>query len=161
MMRTQIPRFRLPDSEVIDEETGYILDLGVEFSAHAPRREHEGAARRRITTPLFVGSGAPRGRDLDIPGRKEAAENIHIGIDWLSSCRSGMSTVDRQARDRAGRRQYRDGLLPLRAPARRRDVKVVVRSGFDEMKASPWEKEDAMHEGIPIHQLPGAEGIQA
>ena len=60
---------------------------------------------------------------------------------------------DRQASHRAGRRQHGDGLLPELAPAGRRDVQVIVRSGFDEMKASPWEKEDAMHEGIPIHNF--------
>src|SRR5205085_586603 len=81
MMRTQIPKFRLPDS-VIDEEVGYILDLGIEF-----RGGHRIDSLKSLLTEgfdaIFVGSGAPRGGDLEVPGRKEAAANIHIGIDWL------------------------------------------------------------------------------
>jgi formate dehydrogenase (NADP+) beta subunit len=99
---------------------------------------------------IFVGTGAPRGRDLDIPGRKEAAANIHIGIDWLSSVSFGHI-------DKIGKRVIVLGggntAMDCCRSARRlggEDVKVVVRSGFEEMKASPWEKEDAMHEGIPI-----------
>ena len=68
---------------------------------------------------IFVGSGAPRGRDLDIPGRQEAAENIHIGIDWLSSVSFGHINKIGTQRDRARRRQHRDGLLPLVPPSRR------------------------------------------
>ena len=99
---------------------------------------------------VFVGCGAPRGRELDIPGRKEAAANIHIGIDWLSSVSFGHT-------DKIGRRVIVLGggntAMDCCRTSRRLggdDVKVVVRSGFEEMKASPWEKEDAMHEGIPI-----------
>ena len=99
---------------------------------------------------IFVGSGAPRGRDLDIPGRKEAAANIHIGIDWLSSVSFGHT-------DKIGRRVIVLGggntAMDCCRTSRRLggdDVKVIVRSGFEEMKASPWEKEDAQHEGIPI-----------
>ena len=99
---------------------------------------------------IFVGTGAPRGRDLDIPGRKEAAANIHIGIDWLSSVSFGHI-------DKIGRRVIVLGggntAMDCCRTSRRlggEDVKVIVRSGFEEMKASPWEKEDAMHEGIPI-----------
>ena len=100
---------------------------------------------------IFVGSGAPRGRDLDIPGRQEAAANIHIGIDWLASVSFGHVDTDRPARHRARRRQHRDGLLPHRAAPRRRGrARSSCARGFEEMKASPWEKEDAMHEGIPI-----------
>ena len=102
---------------------------------------------------MFVGSGAPRGRDLDIPGRKEAATHIHIGIDWLSSVSFGHV-------DRIGKRVVVLGggntAMDCCRSARRlggEKVHVVVRSGFDEMKASPWEKEDAMHEGIPIHNF--------
>ena len=99
---------------------------------------------------IFVGSGAPRGRDLDIPGRKEGAKNIHIGIDWLSSVSFGHV-------DRIGKRVVVLGggntAMDCCRTSKRiggEDVKVIVRSGFDEMKASPWEKEDAQHEGIPI-----------
>ena len=108
---------------------------------------------------IFVGCGAPRGRDLDIPGRKEAAKNIHIGIDWLSSVSFGHI-------DKIGKRVIVLGggntAMDCCRTSRRlggEDVKVIVRSGFEEMKASPWEKEDAMHEDIPIHNYPGAQGI--
>ncbi len=151
MMRTQIPKFRLPDS-VIDEETGYILDLGVEFRG-GQRVDSMKALLNDNFDAIFVGSGAPRGRDLDIPGRKEAAKNIHIGIDWLSSIAFGHI-------DRIGKRVIVLGggntAMDCCRSARRlggESVQVVVRSGFDEMKASPWEKEDAQHEDIPIHNF--------
>jgi formate dehydrogenase beta subunit len=147
-IRTQIPHFRLPE-EVIDEEVGYILDLGVELRAG----ERVDSMKRLLGEgfdAVFVGSGAPRGRDLDIPGRREAAANIHIGIDWLASVAFEHTT-------RIGRRVVVLGggntAMDCCRTARRlggEDVRVIVRSGFDEMKASPWEKEDAMHEGIPI-----------
>ena len=147
MIWSQIPRFRLPES-VIDEEVGYVLRLGVSF------------VQRKIASmksllgegydAIFVGSGAPRGRDLDIPGRKEGAKNIHIGIDWLSSVSFGHTT-------RVGKRVIVLGggntAMDCCRSSKRLggdDVKVIVRSGFEEMKASPWEKEDAQHEGIPI-----------
>src|SRR5205809_566657 len=148
MMRTQIPKFRLPDS-VIDEEVGYILDLGMEFRG-GRRIESLEALLAEDFDAVFVGSGAPRGRDLDIPGRKEAAKNIHIGIDWLSSVSFGHT-------DKIGRRVIVLGggntAMDCCRSSKRlggEDVKVIVRSGFEEMKASPWEKEDAQHEGIPI-----------
>ena len=148
MIRSQIPRFRLPES-VIDEETGYILDLGVDFRA-GHRIDSLRALLGEGFDAVFVGSGAPRGRDLDIPGRREAAANIHVGIDWLSSVSFGHI-------DKIGRRVIVLGggntAMDCCRSSRRlggEDVKVIVRSGFDEMKASPWEKEDAMHEGIPI-----------
>ncbi|HEU0289628.1 MAG TPA: FAD-dependent oxidoreductase, partial [Burkholderiales bacterium] len=83
MIWSQIPRFRLP-MEVIDEETGYILNLGVEFKGGVKIDSLKKLLAEGYDA-IFVGSGAPRGRNLDIPGRKEAAANIHIGIDWLSS----------------------------------------------------------------------------
>src|SRR5207237_2692538 len=80
MMRTQIPKFRLPDS-VLDEEVAYILDLGIEFRP-GRRIDSLKALLGEGYDAVFVGCGAPRGRDLDIPGRKEAAAHTHIGIDW-------------------------------------------------------------------------------
>jgi formate dehydrogenase (NADP+) beta subunit len=149
MMRSQIPKFRLPDT-VIDEECGYILDMGVEFRG-GKRIDSLRALLREGFDAIFVGSGAPRGRDLDVPGRREAAKHVHIGIDWLSSVSFGHT-------DKIGKRVLVLGggntAMDCCRSARRlggEDVQVVVRSGFDEMKASPWEKEDAMHEGIPIH----------
>ena len=147
-MHQQIPRFRLPES-VIDEETGYIFALGVEFKS-GRRIESMKALLAEGYDAVFVGCGAPRGRDLDIPGRQEAAEHIHIGIDWLASVSFGHVT-------KVGKRVIVLGggntAMDCCRSARRlggEDVKVIVRSGFDEMKASPWEKEDAQHEGIPI-----------
>jgi NADPH-dependent glutamate synthase beta subunit-like oxidoreductase len=148
MMRTQIPKFRLPET-VIDEEVSYILDLKPEFRA-GQRVSSLKAVLDEGYDALFVGSGAPRGRDLDIPGRKEAAKHIHIGIDWLSSVSFGHI-------DKIGKRVIVLGggntAMDCCRSSKRlggEDVRVVVRSGFDEMKASPWEKEDATHEGIPI-----------
>ena len=148
MIRTQIPRFRLPEA-VIDEETGYVLDLGVEFRGG----ERVGSLRSLLDQgydAVFVGCGAPRGRDLDLPGRAEAADHIRVGIEWLASVSFGHV-------ERVGKRVIVLGggntAMDCCRTARRlggADVKVIVRSGFDEMKASPWEKEDAMHEGIPI-----------
>jgi formate dehydrogenase (NADP+) beta subunit len=148
MIRTQIPRFRLPES-VIDEECDYILDLGVEF-----RAGHRIDSLRDLLgedfDAIFVGSGAPRGRDLDIPGRKEAANNIHIGIDWLSSVSFGhINKIGRRVVVLGGGNTAMDCCRSSRRLGGE-EVTVVVRSGFEEMKASPWEKEDAMHEGIPI-----------
>src|SRR6186997_2735036 len=115
MIRTQIPRFRLPES-IIDEECDYILDLGIEFR-----------------------------------GGEEAAANIHIGIDWLSSVSFGhISKIGKRVIVLGGGNTAMDCCRSSRRLGGE-DVKVIVRSGFEEMKASPWEKEDAMHEGIPIH----------
>jgi len=148
MIRTQIPRFRLPES-VIDEEVGYILDMGVEVRL-GRRADSMKSLLAEGYDAIFVGTGAPRGRELDIPGRREAAKNVHIGIDWLASVSFGHT-------DRIGKRVIVLGggntAMDCCRSSRRiggEDVKVIVRSGFEEMKASPWEKEDAMHEGIPI-----------
>jgi NADPH-dependent glutamate synthase beta subunit-like oxidoreductase len=148
MIRTQIPRFRLPES-VIDEECDYILNLGIEF--HGGRRiDSLKALLAEGWDAVFVGSGAPRGRDLDIPGRKEAAANIYIGIDWLSSVSFGHITkIGKRVIVLGGGNTAMDCCRSSRRLGGD-EVKVVVRSGFEEMKASPWEKEDAMHEDIPI-----------
>jgi NADPH-dependent glutamate synthase beta subunit-like oxidoreductase len=148
MIRSQIPKFRLPES-VIDEETGYILDLGVEFKG-GHRIDSLCALLGERYDAVFIGSGAPRGRDLDLPGRKEGAANIHIGIDWLSSVSFGHVTkIGRRVIVLGGGNTAMDCCRSSRRLGGE-DVKVIVRSGFDEMKASPWEKEDAMHEGIPV-----------
>ena len=149
MIRSQIPKFRLPDS-VIDEEVGYVLDMGVEF-----RGAHRIDSMKQLLAEgwdaVFVGSGAPRGRDLELPGRREAAANIHIGIDWLASVSFGhVTTIGKRVLVLGGGNTAMDCCRSSRRLGGEQ-VQVVVRSGFDEMKASPWEKEDAMHEGIPIH----------
>ena len=148
MIRTQIPKFRLPDS-VIDEEVGYVLDLGVEsrLGTWVPSlRELLGQGFDAV----FVGCGAPRARDLEIPGRREAADSIHLGIDWLSSVSFGhVEKIGRRVIVLGGGNTAMDccrSSLRLGGD----DVTVAVRSGFDEMKASPWEKEDAIREGVRI-----------
>jgi formate dehydrogenase (NADP+) beta subunit len=147
MIWSQIPRFRLP-MEVIDEEVGYILNLGVAFKQR--KIESMKALMSEGYDAIFVGSGAPRGRDLDIPGRKEGAKNIHIGIDWLSSVSFGhTSKIGKKVIVLGGGNTAMDCCRTSKRLGGD-DVKVIVRSGFDEMKASPWEKEDAQHEGIPI-----------
>jgi len=147
-MRSQIPKFRLPDS-VINEEVGYILDLGVEtrFNSYISSL---GALLDEGYDAVFVGSGAPRARDLDVPGRLEAAANIHLGIDWLSSVSFGhIKTIGKRVIVLGGGNTAMDCCRSARRMGGE-EVKVIVRSGFAEMKASPWEKEDAIHEDIPI-----------
>ena len=147
-MRTQVPRFRLPE-QVIDEETGYILDLGVEFIGNR-RIESMRALLAEGYDAVFVGSGAPRGRDLDLPGRQEAAAHIHVGLDWLANVYFGhVTAIGKRVLVLGGGNTAMDCCRSARRLGGE-DVRVVVRSGFDEMKASPWEKEDAMEEGIPI-----------
>jgi NADPH-dependent glutamate synthase beta subunit-like oxidoreductase len=148
MMRSQIPKFRLPDA-VIDEEVGYVLDGGVDFVA-GRRIDSLKALLGEGYDAIFIGSGAPRGRDLSLPGRTEAAAHIHIGIDWLASVSFGHThTIGRRVIVLGGGNTAMDCCRSsLRLGGT--DVKVVVRSGFAEMKASSWEKEDAIHEGIPI-----------
>jgi formate dehydrogenase beta subunit len=148
MIRSQIPKFRLPE-EIIDEEVGYITGLGMELRL-GQGIDSLKALLDEDYDAIFVGCGAPRGRDLPIPGRQEAAANIHIGIDWLSSVSFGHI-------DKIGRRVIVLGggntAMDCCRSSRRlggADVKVIVRSGFEEMKASPWEKQDAISEDIPI-----------
>ena len=148
MMRTQIPKFRLPEI-VIDEEVGYILSLEPELRAGARVDSLKSLLQERYDA-VFVGCGAPRGRDLDIPGRKQAASHIHIGIDWLASVSFGhIDSIGKRVVVLGGGNTAMDCCRSSKRLGGE-DVRVVVRSGFDEMKASPWEKEDAMHEGIPI-----------
>ena len=148
MIWSQIPRFRLP-LEVIDEEVGHILDLGVTFKGGV-KIDSMKQVLSEGWDAVFVGTGAPRGRDLDVPGRKEAAKHIHIGIDWLSSVSFGHTTkISKRVIVLGGGNTAMDCCRTSKRIGGD-DVKVIVRSGFDEMKASPWEKEDAAHEGIPI-----------
>jgi formate dehydrogenase beta subunit len=148
MIRTQIPRFRLPE-EVIDEEVGYITALGLETRL-GQQVDSLKAVLAEPYDAIFVGTGAPRGRDLDIPGREETRANVHIGIDWLSSVSFGhIETIGRRVIVLGGGNTAMDCCRTSRRLGGE-DVKVIVRSGYEEMKASPWEKEDAQHEGIPI-----------
>ena len=149
MIRSQIPRFRLPEA-VIDEEVGYVTGLGGIELRLGERIDSLKALLAEGYDAVFVGSGAPRGRDLEVPGRTEAAANIHIGIDWLSSVSFGhVSKIGKRVIVLGGGNTAMDCCRTSRRLGGE-DVKVIVRSGFQEMKASPWEKEDAMHEDIPI-----------
>ncbi|MDO5654095.1 MAG: FAD-dependent oxidoreductase, partial [Brachymonas sp.] len=147
-MRSRIPQFRLPDS-VIDEETGYVLNLGAAFTA-CHRVDSLRAVLDEGFDAIFVGTGAPHGRDLDLPGRKEIKSGIHVGIEWLASVYFGhVESIGKRVIVLGGGNTAMDCCRTARRMGGE-DVKVIVRSGFDEMKASPWEKEEAMHEGIPI-----------
>ncbi|MCC6411908.1 MAG: FAD-dependent oxidoreductase [Saprospiraceae bacterium] len=150
MMRSQIPAFRLPES-VLDEEVGYVLRLGID--THFNHRVNSmRALLEKNYDAVFVGTGAPRGRDLaDVPGRAAADANIHVGIEWLASVAFGHT-------EKIGKRVLVLGggntAMDCCRTARRlggEQVKVVVRSPFAEMKASPWEIEDAKREGIPFY----------
>jgi NADPH-dependent glutamate synthase beta subunit-like oxidoreductase len=148
-MRTQVPRFRLPE-EVIDEEVGYILDIGNVELKSGRMVDSLKAVLAENYDAVFVGTGAPRGRDLEAPGRKEAAANIHIGIDWLNSVSFGHTTqIGKRVIVLGGGNTAMDCCRSSKRLGGD-DVKVIVRSGYEEMKASPWEKEDAVDEGIPI-----------
>lgn len=147
-MRSQIPSFRLPET-VLNEEVNYILDLGI----HTQFNHYVKSLKELLTKDydaVFVGSGAPKGRDLDIPGRQEAAANIHIGINWLANVAfEHTSKVGKNVIVLGGGNTAMDCCRTARRLGGE-NVKVVVRSPFAEMKASPWEKEDAQHEDIPI-----------
>ncbi len=147
-MWSQIPRFRLPET-VIDEETGYILNMGVHFKG-GQKLDSMKALLAQNYDAVFVGCGAPRGRDLQLPGRQEITQNIHIGIDWLASVSFGhVTSIGKRVIVLGGGNTAMDCCRSSRRLGGS-EVKVIVRSGFEDMKASPWEKEDAQHEGIPI-----------
>lgn len=98
---------------------------------------------------VFVGSGAPKGRDLNVPGREEGTANIHIGINWLASVAFDHTSKIGKSLLLGGGNTAMDCCRTARRLGGE-EVKVCVRSPFGEMKASPWEKEDAIHEDIPI-----------
>lgn len=148
-MLSQIPAFRLPES-VLDEEVSYILELGIHtfFNTYVSSLKE---LLEQDYDAVFVGTGAPRGKDLPkLPGRWEAAANIHIGINWLASVAFGhIEKIGRKVLVIGGGNTAMDCCRTARRLGGD-NVKVVVRSPFADMKASPWEKEDAMHEDIPI-----------
>ena len=149
MMRSQIPSFRLP-IEVLDEEVNYILDMGVvtEFNIQIESMQEMLA---KDYDAIFVGTGAPRGKGLNLPGIEEAGDRMHIGIDWLSSVAfEHTESIGKRVLVLGGGNTAMDCCRTSKRLGGE-DVRVVVRSPFADMKASPWEKEDAMHEGIPIY----------
>ena len=148
MMRSQIPAFRLPES-VLNEEVERILDFGIET-----RFNQEVTSLKEVLNEdfdaVFVGTGAPRGRDLNIPGREDVGDNFHIGIDWLMSVAFGhTSKIGKRVVVLGGGNTAMDCCRTAKRLGGE-DVKVIVRSAFDTMKASPWEIEDAQNEDIEI-----------
>jgi NADPH-dependent glutamate synthase beta subunit-like oxidoreductase/ferredoxin len=147
LMRTNIPQFRLPP-KILDEEIGYILDLGVDLKFN-----HRIDSMKELLAEdfdaVFVGTGAPRGKNLEIPGRYDS-ENIHIGIDWLES-------VAFEHIDSIGENVLIIGVgntamdccrTSLRLGAK--NVKVMARKPRGFFKASDWELEDAEEENVEI-----------
>ena len=148
MMRSQIPAFRLPES-VLNEEVDRILNFGAETHFN-----HDVTSLKKVLDEnfdaVFVGTGAPKGRDIDIPGRLEVQDNFHIGIDWLMSVAfEHTSKIGKKVVVLGGGNTAMDCCRTAKRLGGE-DVKVIVRSPFDEMKASPWEIEDAQNEDIEI-----------
>jgi formate dehydrogenase (NADP+) beta subunit len=149
LMRTNIPSFRLP-ARVLNEEIAMIVDRGVDLRLNHPIPSLRELLDKGGFDAVFVGSGAPRGKDLEIPGRKEAAANIHIGIAWLESVAFGHI-------ERIGERVLIIGVgntamdccrTSLRLGAK--SVKVMARKPRGFFKASDWELEDAEEESVEI-----------
>jgi NADPH-dependent glutamate synthase beta subunit-like oxidoreductase len=148
LMRSNIPSFRLP-AKVLDEEIGYIVDMGVDLRLNHPI-ESLRALLDEGYDAVFVGSGAPKGKELSLPGRAEGADHIHIGISWLES-------VAFDHIERIGERVLIIGVgntamdccrTSLRLGAK--DVKVMARKPREFFKASDWELEDAEEENVEI-----------
>jgi len=151
LMRTNIPAFRLP-AEVLDEETQVILDMGVDIRYNTPVTSLRALLEEGFDA-IFVGSGAPRGKELDLPGRWDETpgeSRIHIGIDWLESIAFGHV-------DAIGEQVLIIGVgntaMDCCRSSRRiggKDIKVMARRPRGFFKASPWELDDAEEEGIEI-----------
>ncbi len=148
LMRTNIPQFRLPP-EVLDEEIGYILDMGADLKLGHPIESMEELLDTGGYDALFVGTGAPKGKNLEIPGRYDS-DRIHIGIEWLES-------VAFEHVKSIGKRVLIIGVgntamdccrTSLRLGAE--DVKVMARKPRGFFKASEWELEDAEEENVEI-----------
>jgi len=148
MMRSQIPSFRLPE-HVLDQEVNYILNMDIvtHFNTYVTSLKD---ILNRSYDAVFIGTGAPKGKDLELPGREEGAANIHIGINWLASVAfEHRNSIGKNVIVLGGGNTAMDCCRTSRRLGGD-DVKVLVRSPFSEMKASPWEIEDAIKEDIPI-----------
>ena len=158
-MRTQIPAFRLPES-VLEEEVDYILDLGI----HTHFNRYVDSLKELLDQDydaIFVGTGAPKGRDLPkVKGRKEADKFIHIGIEWLANVAfEHVDAISKKVIVLGGGNTAMDCCRTAKRLGGE-EVQVVVRSPFETMKASPWEIEDAMREEIRIsNNLPPKEFV--
>jgi NADPH-dependent glutamate synthase beta subunit-like oxidoreductase len=140
LMRTNIPSFRLPPN-VLDEEIGYILDLGAEVRYSTPVRSMKALLDEGFDA-VFVGSGAPKGKNLEIPGRYDS-DQIFIGIDWLESVHFGHTTSIGERVLIIGVGNTAMDCCRTSARLGGRDIKVMARRGRQHFKASPWELEDA------------------
>ena len=148
MMRSQIPTFRLP-LNVLDEEVNYILDMGLTSTFNIEVDSLKEMLAKNYDA-VFVGTGAPRGKGLNLPGLEDAKANVYLGIDWLSSVAfEHTRSIGKRVLVLGGGNTAMDCCRTSRRMGGE-DVRVVVRSPFEDMKASPWEKADAAHEGIPI-----------
>ena len=159
-IRSQIPKFRLPES-VIDEEVGYILDLGVRTEFGRRVESLQGAARRRVMTRVRRLRRAARARAADSPAARRRPRK---SISGSTGCFRLVSATSRRSAGACIVLGGGNTAMDCCRSARRlggADVRSWCASGFEEMKASPWEKEDAMREDIPILNYPRAEGIRA
>lgn len=148
MMRSEIPIFRLPE-EVLEEEVNQVLALGVHTQFNTYINSLKEILQKEYDA-IFIGTGAPKGRDLKLPGREEGNANIHIGIVWLANVTFEHTTkIGEKVIVLGGGNTAMDCCRTARRLGGK-DVKIVVRSPRSEMKASPWEIEDAVHEDIPI-----------
>jgi NADPH-dependent glutamate synthase beta subunit-like oxidoreductase/ferredoxin len=148
LMRINIPAFRLPE-QVLDEEIGYIVDMGVEMRYETPVTSLKSLFDSQEFDAVFVGSGAPKGKELEIPGRHDS-DQIFIGIEWLESIHFGHV-------ESVGKRVLIIGVGNTAMDCCRSskrlgatDVKVIARKTRKYFKASPWELEDAEEEGVEI-----------
>jgi len=148
LMRTNIPAFRLPE-QVLDEEIGYITSMGVDVRYDTPVNSLKALLESGEFDAVFVGSGAPKGKELEIPGRHDS-DQIFIGIEWLESIHFGHV-------DSVGRRVLIIGVGNTAMDCCRSskrlgatDVKVIARKTRRYFKASPWELDDAEEEGVEI-----------
>lgn len=147
-MRSQIPAFRLPET-VLDEEVDRVLDMGVNRFFNQ-RVDSLKSILAKDYDVVFVGTGAPRARDLDLPGRQAAGANVHLGIDWLASVAFEHTTsIGKNVVVLGGGNTAMDCCRTARRLGGE-NVTITVRSTFEAMKASPWEKDDAQREGIPF-----------
>ena len=148
LMRVNIPAFRLPES-VLDEEIGYIVDMGVDVRYDTPVESLRELADSKEFDAIFVGSGAPKGKELDIPGRHDS-DQVFIGIEWLESIHFGHigSVGDRVLIIGVGNTAMDCCRSAKRLGAT--DVKVIARKTRKYFKASPWELEDAEEEQVEI-----------
>jgi formate dehydrogenase beta subunit len=147
LMRTNIPAFRLP-AEVLDEEIDNILDIGVDLKLSSPVHSLRALLDERFDA-VFIGSGAPKGKNLELPGR-DASDRIHIGIDWLGSIAFEHTTSvgERVLIIGVGNTAMDCCRSSLRLGAK--DVKVIARKPRSFFKASDWELEDAEEERVEI-----------